>query len=381
MTRGRSVWCHSSTTLQILFEKALARDRFVSIGVLPNVSSVKLNRDVKPGMSVYSRTTRLTSNHIKSPKKLPFPQRKRKRRQKCCGYCEHCTTIGLRLARLGNTVFSKRKTVQGKPIQKFLGSIGQVRFTQSTLRQASIRENKRTIAWKNTSQTSSSAKSQRCEIWGQLSRRDCKTTAMRPKQSMESCQKHTSSKRTTKLHSSRRQRNGVSSVTSKKRKFVVDSRARLHVVSKRNLNSAELETMRISRSYDGDDGQRRGAKHEKKPRYMSKNMDLFVKVMLLEETPAVLSLGKLCKDHGYTYHWTRDQKPHLTKKGQENWLQYLKLCAIRSPWFIYWFLYNAHTYFFIILITGFCIWRYQTPNIQYPKEVEVRVRSYGETAA
>ena len=114
----------------------------MSIGILPNVSSVKLNRDVKPGMSVYSRTTRLTSNQIKSPKKLPFPQRKRKRRQKCCGYCEHCTTIGLRLARLGNTVFSKRKTVPGKPMQKVLGSIRQVRFTQSTLRQVSIRENK-----------------------------------------------------------------------------------------------------------------------------------------------------------------------------------------------------------------------------------------------
>ena len=43
---------------------------------------------------------------------------------------------------------------------------------------------------------------------------------------------------------------------------------------------------------------------------------LFVKVMFLEETPAVLSLGKLCKDHGYTYHWTSGQKPHLTKKGK-----------------------------------------------------------------
>ena len=31
-----------------------------------------------------------------------------------------------------------------------------------------------------------------------------------------------------------------------------------------------------------------------------KKLDLFVTVMLLEETPAVLSLGKLCEDHGYT---------------------------------------------------------------------------------
>ena len=39
-------------------------------------------------------------------------------------------------------------------------------------------------------------------------------------------------------------------------------------------------------------------------------------VMLLEETPAVLCLGKLCEDHGYTYHWTSGPKPHLTKNGR-----------------------------------------------------------------
>ena len=47
-----------------------------------------------------------------------------------------------------------------------------------------------------------------------------------------------------------------------------------------------------------------------------KELDLFVTVMLLEETPAVLSLGKLCEDHGYIYHWTSCQKPHLTKNGK-----------------------------------------------------------------
>ena len=48
-----------------------------------------------------------------------------------------------------------------------------------------------------------------------------------------------------------------------------------------------------------------------------KELDLFVTVMLLEETPAVLSLGKLCEDHVYTYHWTSGQKPHLTKNGKK----------------------------------------------------------------
>ena len=47
-----------------------------------------------------------------------------------------------------------------------------------------------------------------------------------------------------------------------------------------------------------------------------KQLDLFVKVMLREETPAVLSLGKLCEDHGYTYHWISGQKPHLIRNGK-----------------------------------------------------------------
>ena len=41
------------------------------------------------------------------------------------------------------------------------------------------------------------------------------------------------------------------------REFVVDSGVGMHMVSKRDLNSAELETTRTSS--DGDDGQRRGA--------------------------------------------------------------------------------------------------------------------------
>ena len=48
-----------------------------------------------------------------------------------------------------------------------------------------------------------------------------------------------------------------------------------------------------------------------------KELDLFVTVMLLEETPAVLSLGKLCEDHVYTYHRTSGQKPHSSEMARE----------------------------------------------------------------
>ena len=46
------------------------------------------------------------------------------------------------------------------------------------------------------------------------------------------------------------------------------------------------------------------------------DLDLFVTVQLLEETPAVPQPGKLCEDHGYSYEWVSGQKPRLTKNGK-----------------------------------------------------------------
>ena len=36
---------------------------------------------------------------------------------------------------------------------------------------------------------------------------------------------------------------------------------------------------------------------------------------VLENTPPVLSLGKLCDENGYSYEWINGQKPHLIKNG------------------------------------------------------------------
>ena len=36
---------------------------------------------------------------------------------------------------------------------------------------------------------------------------------------------------------------------------------------------------------------------------------------VLENTPAVFSLGKRCDENGYSYEWIHGQKPHLIKKG------------------------------------------------------------------
>ena len=51
------------------------------------------------------------------------------------------------------------------------------------------------------------------------------------------------------------------------------------------------------------------------------DLDLFVTVQLLEETPAVPSLGKLCQIHGYSHEWVSSQKPQLTKKRKDKCVQ------------------------------------------------------------
>ena len=42
-----------------------------------------------------------------------------------------------------------------------------------------------------------------------------------------------------------------------------------------------------------------------------KELDTFLTVKVLENTPAVLSLGKLCDENGYSYEWINGQKRHL----------------------------------------------------------------------
>ena len=48
---------------------------------------------------------------------------------------------------------------------------------------------------------------------------------------------------------------------------------------------------------------------------MSKNWTYSLTMKVLEHTPAVLSLGKLCDENGYSYEWINGQKPHLIKNG------------------------------------------------------------------
>ena len=46
-----------------------------------------------------------------------------------------------------------------------------------------------------------------------------------------------------------------------------------------------------------------------------KELDIFLTMKVLENTAAVLSLGKLCDENGYSYEWINGQNPHLIKDG------------------------------------------------------------------
>ena len=105
----------------------------------------------------------------------------------------------------------------------------------------------------------------------------------------------TCSKKKARLHSTFPRKNGYSKLRqqkSRRREFVVVSGASMHMVSEKDHNSAELETMRTSRSpttvmtANGEVQTREQATEN------VKQLDWFVNVMLLEETPAVLSLGE-----------------------------------------------------------------------------------------
>ena len=86
----------------------------------------------------------------------------------------------------------------------------------------------------------------------------------------------------------------ASTKKTEEREFVVDSGASMHMVSRKDPNSAELETVRVSKSPTTVATANSEVPTKGEATIYVRELDLFVTVMLLEETPAVLSLGKLC---------------------------------------------------------------------------------------
>ena len=83
----------------------------------------------------------------------------------------------------------------------------------------------------------------------------------------------------------------------------------MHMISKKDLNSAELEIVTTSRSPTTVKTANGAVQTNEEATVYVKELDIFLKMKVLEDTPAVLSLGKLCDEHGYSYEWITGQKP------------------------------------------------------------------------
>ena len=102
----------------------------------------------------------------------------------------------------------------------------------------------------------------------------------------------------------------------------------MHMISKKDLNAAELETVTTSGSpttvmtANGEVQTNEGAA------VYVKELEKFLTMTVLEDTPAVLSKGKLREEHGDSFEWINGQKPHPST------VQHGKLRTNRGSWFI-----------------------------------------------
>ena len=123
----------------------------------------------------------------------------------------------------------------------------------------------------------------------------------------------------------------ASTLKPEEREFVGDSGASMHMISKKDLNDADMDTLTKSCSPTmviSANGEVQT--HEEATVYV-KELDIFLTMKVLENTPAVLSLGKVCDENGFSYEWRNGQKPHLIKKKGFGFL------ATRRTSFLLWF--------------------------------------------
>ena len=313
--RGREV-SEANVTMGPFFDncadiiwKVPARERLVNIGIRPSANSIKMKRVVRLETSVCFRITRLMNNQIKSRKRATSQKDEKATTRMLWLLWKVHHNLGC-VSQDSDALVSQAWKSRGNPMQK------------STLRHASIREKKGPSLEKINVKVSR----QRSPYTMKFEDRSHEETE-RPQRCARS-KAWNLDKNIYKLEEKDKAAfyfpaeewvfPAASTKKLEEREFVVDSGASMHMVSKKNLNSAELETMRTSRSPTTMMTANGEVQTREEATAYVKRLDLFVKVMLLEETPAVLSLGKLCEHHGFSYHWISGQKPHLIRSNFSN---------------------------------------------------------------
>ena len=95
----------------------------------------------------------------------------------------------------------------------------------------------------------------------------------------------------------------------------------MHVLSNKDSNPAELETVQVSRHPTTVFAANGSTETNEEATVYVRDVDLFVTGQFRKDTPLVPALGKLCEYHRYSYQRIEGQEPNLqTNEG--------KYCAI-----------------------------------------------------
>ena len=99
--------------------------------------------------------------------------------------------------------------------------------------------------------------------------------------------------------------------SSPSKNWCLPASSSMYMPSRKDLSLEESETNRVTRNPTTVRTATGEVQTNEEATVYVYDFDLFLTEQILEETPAVLSLGKLCEDHGYFFWWTTGQKPHL----------------------------------------------------------------------
>ena len=252
------------------------------IGILPSVNFFKTETGCKAGDKCLFPHHKVDEPTEQKAEKSDNSHQKRERRQECSGYWERRQECCV--SQDSESLESERgKQSRRTPMQKVLGSIRRTRFTQSTLRQASLRENKGPslgkIQVKHPHQRSPHG--MKFEEWSQ-EETDRQQRCARSKawNLAKNIYKLKEKDKATFYSLAEEWVLPVAETKEpEKREFVVDSGASMHMVSKRNLNAAELETVRTSRSSTTVMTANGEVQTRKEATENVKELDLFMTVM------------------------------------------------------------------------------------------------------
>ena len=89
----------------------------------------------------------------------------------------------------------------------------------------------------------------------------------------------------------------------------------MHMISKKVLSDAEMDILTKSCSPTMVTTANGEVQTHEEATVHVKALGKFLTMKVLVDTPAVLSLGKLCDENGYSYEWINGQRPHLIKHG------------------------------------------------------------------